>query len=180
MPDDQNIPLDASPKDRIAEAVSRFGERDVADRAAALLGGANEGDEFLLWVGGQHAQGLLDGAPALYWPEVWGARALLYAWDDVAAPAVRLGLSNQAWRVREMCGRVVIAHELPFADELALLLTDEVARVRVVAARALELVGEYEQAVQVKELFADPEVEVRRAAGNAVRAMAKRLDRPIE
>ena len=180
MPDDQNIPLDASPKDRIAEAVRRFGQQDVADRAAALLAGANEGEEFLLWVGGQHAQGILDGAPALYWPEVWGARALLYAWGEVAAAPVRLGLANQAWRVREMCGRVVIEHRLPFAAELVPLLTDEVARVRVVAARALEIVGEYDDALQVKALLADPEVEVRRAAGNAVRAMARRLDRVIE
>lgn len=180
MPEDQNIPLDASPKDRIAEAVRRFSEHDVADRAAALLGGSNEGEEFLLWVGGQHAQGLLDGAPALYWPEVWGARALLYAWDALAAPAVKTGLSNQAWRVREMCGRVVIEHQLPFAEEVALLLSDEVARVRVVAARALEVVGEYEQAVALRALLADPEVEVRRAAGNAMRAMSKRLDRAIE
>jgi hypothetical protein len=180
VPDDQIVPLDASPGDRIAEAVKLFGEHDVADRASALLGGANEGEEFLLWVGGQHAQGILDGAPALYWPEVWGARTLLYAWDAAAAPAVQLGLSNQAWRVREMCARVAIARKLPFASELALLLTDEVARVRAMAARALGELGEYEEAIQVKALLTDPEVEVRRAAGNSVRELAKRLDRPIE
>jgi hypothetical protein len=174
------VPLDASPGDRIAQAVTLFGEPVVADRAAALLGGANEGEEFLLWVGGRHAQGILDGAPALYWPEVWGARTLLYAWADAVAPAVRAGLSNQAWRVREMCARVVIARELPFAAELAPLLTDEVARVRAMAARALGAVGEYEQAIEVKKLLTDPEVEVRRAAGNAVREAAQRLDRSID
>jgi predicted lipid carrier protein YhbT len=52
--------------------------------------------------------------------------------------------------------------------------------VRVVAARALEIVGEYDDALRVKALLNDPEVEVRRAAGNAVRAMARRLDRVIE
>jgi hypothetical protein len=180
VPDDQNIPLDASPGDRIAQAVERFGEADVADRAAALLSGANEGEDFLLWVGGSHAQGILDGAPALYWPEVWGARTLLYAWDPSAAPAVGQGLSNQAWRVREMCCRVALARELPLAHELAGLLTDEVARVRIAAARALAVVGEYDQATRVKALLADPEVEVRRAAGNAVRTMAERLGRTID
>lgn len=179
MPDD-NIPLDASPSDRITEAARRFGERDVAERAAALLTGTNEGEEFLLWVGGVHAQGILDGAPALYWPEVWGARALLKVWDDSAAPAVRAGLANQAWRVREMCGRVVIEHELPFAAELVPLLTDEVARVRAVAARALAVVGEYDEAVAVKALLTDPEIEVRRAAGGALKAFSARLGRPIE
>jgi HEAT repeat protein len=179
VPDD-NIPLDASPSDRIAEAARRFGERDVAERAAALLNGANEGEEFLLWVGGVHAQGILDGAPALYWPEVWGARALLKVWDDSAGAAVRAGLSNQAWRVREMCGRVVADRQLPFVAELEPLLADEVARVRAVAARALSLVGEYEQAVAVKRLLTDPEIEVRRAAGAALKAFSTRLDRPIE
>jgi HEAT repeat protein len=79
-----------------------------------------------------------------------------------------------------MCARVAIARKLPFASELALLLTDEVARVRAMAARALGELGEYEEAIQVKALLTDPEVEVRRAAGNSVRELAKRLDRPIE
>ena len=66
MPDATfDVPLDASPGDRIALAVARFGEADVADRSAALLSGTNEGEEFLLWVGGRHARGILDGAPAL-------------------------------------------------------------------------------------------------------------------
>ena len=180
MPENANVPLDASPGDRIATAVEQFGEAVVADRAAALLGGANEGEEFLLWVGGRHAKGILDGAPALYWPEVWGARALLYAWDDSAGPAVKLGLENRAWRVREMCGRVVAARELPYPDAVVPLLIDEVARVRAVAARALGSIGEYEHVIQLRTLLADPEVEVRRSAGDALRAAAKRLDRPIE
>jgi hypothetical protein len=180
VPDDQTVPIDKSPAARIADAVTRFGEREVADRAAALLSGANEGEEFLLWVGGRHAQGILDGAPALYWPEVWGARALLYAWDDVAGPAVERGLANRAWRVREVCGKVVVARELPYAEQVVPLLGDEVARVRAVAARAIAVVGDHEQALLVKELLADPEIDVRRQAGEALRALTVRLDRPIE
>ena len=181
MPDDYaEVPLDASPGDRIALAVSRFGEAEVADRASALLAGHNEGEEFLLWVGGRHAKGILDGAPALYWPEVWGARALLYAWDDSAASAVRAGLSNQAWRVREMCTRVVAARELPLAAELVPLLGDEVARVRGNAARALGFVGEFEDALAVKRLLTDPEVDVRRLAGGALKQLSSRLERVID
>src|ERR1700733_7882702 len=126
MPEDVTVPLDASPGDRIALAVERLGGRGVADRAAALLSGTNEGEEFLLWVGGQHAKGILDGAPALYWPEVWGARTLLYAWDEPAARVVKTSMHNQAWRVREMCCRVVAARDLPFGAELVSLLADEV------------------------------------------------------
>ena len=181
MPDATfDVPLDASPGDRIAQAVARFGEAAVADRAGALLSGANEGEEFLLWVGGRHARGILDGAPALYWPEVWGARALLYAWDESAASAVRAGLANQAWRVREMCCRVVALRELPFATQLRPLLGDGVARVRGNAARALGAVGEYEDAVAVKALLKDHEVEVRRLAGAALSSLGERLDRSIE
>jgi hypothetical protein len=181
VPEDAtDVPLDASPGDRIALAVTRFGEADVADRAAALLTGHNEGADFLLWVGGRHAKGILDGAPALYWPEVWGARTLLYAWEPTAASAVRAGLSNQAWRVREMCCRVVASRELPFAAELVPLLGDEVARVRGNAARALGFVGEFEEAVAVKRLLKDPEIEVRRQAGAALKQLTQRLDRVID
>jgi hypothetical protein len=174
------VPLDASPADRVALAIARFGEATVADRAAALLTGHNEGPEFLLWVGGRHAQGILDGAPALYWPEVWGARALLSAWDESVASAVLGGLSNRAWRVREMCCRVVAERKLPGADAVAALLADESPRVRANAARALGLVGEYEHAVRLKQLLKDPEMDVRRQAGAALKQLAERLDRPID
>lgn len=180
MPDSEIVPLDASPEARIALAIERFGERDVADRAAALLTGTNEGEEFLLWVGGRHAQGILDGAPALYWPEVWGARTLLYAWDDAAAAVIRAGLANQAWRVREMCCRVVVARELAFGEDLLPLLTDEVARVRANAARALGVVGDFDQALEVRKLVKDPEVDVRKQAGAALTVLRRRLGREID
>jgi hypothetical protein len=179
VPDETTVPLDASPEARIALAVERFGERDVADRAAALLTGTNEGEEFLLWVGGRHAQGVLDGAPALYWPEVWGARTLLYAWDEAAAAVIRSGLSNQAWRVREMCCRVVATRELPFGVDLLPLLTDDVARVRANAARALGFIGDYDQALEVKKLVRDPELDVRKQAGAALKMLQGRLGREI-
>src|SRR6188768_4094924 len=112
------VPLDASPGDRIAAAVALYGEKVVAERAASLLRGGNEGEEFLLWVGGQHAQGVLDGAPPLYWPEVWGARALTFVWDDSAASAVHRRLGDPAWRVREMSPRVVYTRRLAETDAL--------------------------------------------------------------
>jgi HEAT repeat protein len=180
VPDNETVPLDASPGDRIALAVQKFGEHEVSDRAAALLRGTNEGEEFLLWVGGRHAQGILDGAPALYWPEVWGARALLYAWDGPAAEAIRMGLGNQAWRVREMCCRVVAARELPLGADLLPLLGDETARVRANAVRALGVVGSYEQAVAAKKLLRDPELDVRKQTGAALKALTERLGRAID
>jgi HEAT repeat protein len=180
MPENATVPLDASPGNRIALAIERFGEPDVADRAAALLNGTNEGEEFLLWVGGRHAQGVLDGAPALYWPEVWGARTLLYAWDESAVGAIRSGLANRAWRVREMCARVVASRELPLGDELVLMLADEVARVRANAARALGVVGSFDQALELRKLLKDPDLDVRKQVGASLKQLAGRLGRTIE
>jgi hypothetical protein len=166
---DHHVPLDASPQKRIEDAIAVFGERQVAERAASLLMGGNEGEEFLLWVGGRHAQGVLDGAPPLYWPEVWGARALTVAWDDGAAPAVHRGLGDRAWRVREMCARVVFVRHLAETDALLLLLADEVARVRAAAARALGEVASTGSATEgLTDALRDPEKEVRRAAHEAL------------
>src|SRR3954451_8425646 len=79
-----NLPLER----RLAAAVEQYGESDVVARSLSLIAGNNEGDDFLLYVGGEHARGILDGAPVLYWPELWGLPAFLYVWNPPAAPAV--------------------------------------------------------------------------------------------
>ena len=171
----EDIPVDEPPAARIAHAVSVLGEDEVVKRSVALLAGYNVGEDFLLYVGGVHAQGILDGAPALYWPEVWGARALLHVWNDTATEAVRAGLGNQAWRVREMSTRVTSTRSLPFAEELRPLLTDDTARVRASAARTLGDVGEADDRSLLANLFRDPEVEVRRAADVATKRLTARF-----
>ena len=162
------VPLDASVGDRLVLAAEHFGRAEFVERAIALLGGANAGEEFLLWVGGRHADGVLSGAPPLYWPEVWGARALLHVWDESAATAIVVGLRNQAWRVREMCGRVCAAHAIAAHDELVALLGDDVPRVRSAAAVALGAVGDADDVPVLQALLRDKEIDVRRAAGAAV------------
>ncbi|MCY7412954.1 MAG: HEAT repeat domain-containing protein, partial [Salinibacterium sp.] len=142
--------------------------------AVALVGGFNLGEEFLLVVGGRHAQGILGGAPPLYWPELWGTRALLYVWDDSAASAVTAALGNQAWRVREMATRVAAARALPVVEALTALLTDEVARVRASAARALGAVGEPSDVDSLRLLLKDPEIDVRRGAQQGLDALRSR------
>jgi hypothetical protein len=162
---------DDTPASRVADAITALGEDAVVERAVALLAGYNVGEEFLIVAGGSHAQGLLDGAPPLYWPEVWGARVLLYAWNDTAVDAVLAGLQNQAWRVREMCCRVTAARQLPASEYLRELLTDDTARVRAAAARALGAVGSADDLVLLSALFTDPEIDVRRAAQQAQTAI---------
>ncbi|MCU1404763.1 MAG: repeat protein [Glaciihabitans sp.] len=181
MPNDNSpVPVNASPADRIAAAVNLYGERDTVDRAAALIGGANAGEDFLLFVGGKHAQGILDGAPALYWPELWGTRALMYVWHESASMAVRSALTNQAWRVREMAAKVVALRELPFIENLLPMLDDEVGRVRAAAARAIGAVGDFDNGTALKALLKDPDIEVRRPAGEALQQIATRFGRPVE
>lgn len=172
---DEEIPVEAPPAERIASAVSRFGEDEVVKRSIALLAGFNVGEDFLLYVGGTHAQGILDGAPPLYWPEVWGARALLSVWSDDALGAVKAGLTNQAWRVREMSARVVATRSLELADDIRPLLTDDNPRVRAGAARALGEVGVAQDAELIAKLFRDGEIDVRRAAEHGSKRLAARL-----
>ena len=92
--------------------------------------GANEGEEFLPSVierAAPRRRAPLDGAPASTGPEVWGARALQYAWDDSAGAAIERGLGIRRGWVREMCGKVVAQRGLPYADALVPLLGDDVA-----------------------------------------------------
>ena len=168
MPD---VPVDLPIEKRLAAAVAEFGEDTVVLRALSLLAGNNEGEDFLLYVGGEHARGILDGAPVLYWPELWGTRALLYVWNDTAVEAVIAALNNQAWRVREMATRVAVARGLAVEAVLTELLTDDVARVRAAAARALGAVGSDLEVL--KPLLKDPDIEVRRGAQQAIDALRK-------
>lgn len=78
------------------------------------------------------------GGSRRYWLRVWGARGLLYAWDDRAANTVLAALSDEHWRVREMsakvCGKHVVADAAP---RLAGPADDDRDRVRQAARRAL-------------------------------------------
>ena len=153
--------------------MAEYGENTVVLRSLSLLAGNNEGDDFLLYVGGEHARGILEGAPVLYWPELWGTRALLYVWNDSAVLAVTAALNNQAWRVREMAARVAAARKLDVEPILTELLTDEVARVRGAAARALGVLGSNIEVIE--PLLRDPEIDVRRGAQQAIAALRARI-----
>jgi hypothetical protein len=168
---DLELPIAA----RIAAASERHGEAVIVERAVSLIDGNNEGKEFLLIVGGEHAQGILDGAPVLFWPELWGTRALLHAWDDSATDAVRAALSNQAWRVREMATRVVATRRLDAREQLVALVEDETPRVRAAAARALGTVGTADDIEAISALVKDEDIEVRRGAQQAMDAIRKRV-----
>ncbi|KFF58906.1 hypothetical protein JF66_15070 [Cryobacterium sp. MLB-32] len=172
------VPVDLPIADRLAAAVKRYGEPAVIERSIALLKGENAGEDFLLYVGGEHAQGILDGAPSVYWPELWGARALMYVWSETANEAVIGGLDNQSWRVREMCAKVILQRKLHALKRLVRLTTDEVPRVRAAAVHALAALGTAEHLPTIVQRLRDPDVEVRRAAQQSRDALTARLGLP--
>ena len=73
-----------------------------------------------------------------YWPRVWAARGLLYAWDESAASAVIQATADPHWRVREMALKVINRRLVGDAlDAAAELRNDPVPRVRQAAERAV-------------------------------------------
>ena len=165
----------ASLEERIQASVDSEGETSVVLRARSLLEGGYEGEDFLRVVGGPHADGILAGAPSLYWPELWGARALNYVWSDAAAPAVIAGLGNQAWRVREMCAKVAALRSIAAPEALTALTKDDHARVRAAAARALAASGDASTEGTLEGLLRDPDKEVRRTAQQSLKALKDTL-----
>ena len=172
-------------------AVRAYGEAAVVQWCAGLLSGEIALDDarrpHLAWLGGKGAVRFVDDPQAdpsgrSYWPQVWAARALLYAWVEppppVAVAAVVGALGHDSWRVREMAAKVVCAHQVAEAAEALLpAVTDDVPRVRAAALRALGLVGEGEALDVVRSATDDPDPAVHRAAELGVRRLQQRLDR---
>lgn len=131
-------------------------------------------EETRAWLAGGKAPG------HRYWARVWACRALLYAWDDSAGPAVVAALADDHWRVRELAGKVITKREIPDAAEaLTILITDDpVPRVRAAACRALAVVGEGEHLPALAAATDDPDLLVAAAAERALDRLQHRLDRP--
>lgn len=166
----------------LAELRDLLGEDECADVCAALLSGA-EPERFrgeLAYLGGKGGQRVPDGTWKLYWARVWGARGLLYVWAPSAEPTVVAGLADPHWRVAEMCLKVSALREIAAAGDPATALAEhDLPRVRATAVRALGLLGDTEHVATVRAAEADEDSAVRRAAGLALRRLARRLDREL-
>jgi hypothetical protein len=114
-----------------------------------------------------------------YWVRTWGARGLLYCWDDAATRPVVAGLGDEHHRPAEMCLKVSAKHDVAGSGPGAALLTrHELPRVRANAVRTLAVVGDTEHADDVVAVLHDPEEWVREKAARAYERMARRLDLP--
>ncbi|WP_018352718.1 HEAT repeat domain-containing protein [Longispora albida] len=170
--------MNSAPADNARLAASRWGRQEVAARCAAILHGTEDA-ELTVVIGGLHGRAVEAGTTKEGdWPRVWAARALLYVWDEPAAPAVVAALGDPQWRVREMAAKVAARRELGEAAEtLAGLLADPVPRVRAAACRALAVTGESEHAPGLHALLSDPDPDVRTRAEQALGTLEHRLDR---
>ena len=107
--------LAATPRDLFAELERHVGTAQAARWCAGYLDGADPRDlpDVFPYFGARGTDAFLEGwwGPA-YWSRVWGARGLLYVWDDSCAPSVVAGLGDEAWRVAEMCVKVSAKREI--------------------------------------------------------------------
>jgi hypothetical protein len=130
-----------SPRTRILAECARQGRPDVIAGCVRLLSGGDADDAFVRVLAGRTAPWWFanrDDEDLRYWLRVWGARGLLWAWEDSALPALRGALRDPAWRVREMAAKVVARNLVGDAlDDVAPLRADPVRRVRVAATRAV-------------------------------------------
>jgi hypothetical protein len=135
-----NAIWDMTPRQSVRQECARRGEAEVVAACVELLAGGDTDRAFVFAVGGPAAESVLGPHPRRdqrYFLRVWGARALLYAWDDSATDAVVAALADEHWRVREMAAKVVsrrlLGDALPIVTAMR---ADPVPRVAAAAARA--------------------------------------------
>lgn len=130
-----------TPRENVERACALYGRDVVVARIVALVRGEGVDPGFVRDLVGLSARPVLSGAaggPHGYWPRVWGMRALLYAYDSSADPAIAAGTRDESWRVREMAAKVTRQHAVhDLLDDMLRLRDDDVARVRTAADRAL-------------------------------------------
>ena len=132
-----------SPRESVRGECQRRSEKAVVASCLDVLTGQNIDERLLHVLSGPAAEQVLDGragGAAGYWPRVWAARGLLYAWDESARTVIAGATSDEAWRVREMAAKVIARHRVGDAfDAVAALRADPVERVRAAASRAVTL-----------------------------------------
>ncbi|QNN53836.1 HEAT repeat domain-containing protein [Nocardioides mesophilus] len=170
--------LTAAPRDLVHDLAGLLGGAEVVRRCVELLDGGDPRPELdlLPHLAGRPGVAYPAGGWPPYWPRVWAARALLYVWDDSAAPAVLAGLGDDSWRVVEMCLKVSALRELPAGDRGVAATAHELSRVRSAALRALGAGGDVEHVPAVRAGLDDPDEQVRRSAARALDRMRERLD----
>jgi HEAT repeats len=132
-----------TPRESIEAECTRRGQSALVAGCIDLLAGRDVDPGLIRALGGPEADRVIRGENKQYWARVWGARGLLWAWDDSAARAVTTALGDEHWRVREMACKVIARHKVGDAlSAVAASRDDPVPRVRAAAARAVVLLTE--------------------------------------
>jgi hypothetical protein len=130
-----------TPRQSVELECARRGREQVTDGCVALLRGRDVDDNLLMALGGLTSRIVLDDGPAQrnqYWRRVWGARGLLYAFDERAEAAIIDALRDEHWRVREMAAKVIARYKIGAALSAVVRLRDDpIPRVRSAAERAV-------------------------------------------
>lgn len=132
------------PRERAEAECARRGKDAFTSGCMELLSGLKADADLIFALGGGPARWAVEGGEPGpdYWLRVWGARGLLWVWDDKALPLILDALRDDAWRVREMAVKVAVRHRLTAAAPvIADLRTDENVRVRTAAERAARRLG---------------------------------------
>ena len=129
------------PRASIEAECARRGRDEVVSGCRALLRGEEVDHPLVVALGGPAASAYAPGMPPrddVYWLRVWGARGLLWAWDDAALPELASATYDEHWRVREMAMKVAARHRVDeLLDDALRLRDDAVPRVRAAASRAV-------------------------------------------
>lgn len=127
-----------SPRTSIEGECGRRGRTAVVTGCLDLLAGRAVDDELVRALAGPPADSILGNPRGQYWLRVWGARGLLYAWEERAVSAVVRATGDESWRVREMAAKVIARHRIDGGMvAVAALRDDPVQRVRAAGSRAL-------------------------------------------
>jgi hypothetical protein len=125
-----------TPRESIEMECAHRGTAEVLAGCVELLGRRGADEALVFAIGGPGARSVLDGGRSTGC--VWAARALLYAWDEMARAAVMDALADDAWRVREMATKVaarrLLGEALAAVGELR--QDPNESRVRLAAERA--------------------------------------------
>ena len=129
-----------TPKQRVEAECARRGTEELIAGCVRLVTGDYDDVALITALAPEGSAKFFDGREHddEYWFRVWGMRGLLWAWDDAGLLAVRAGVTDEAWRVREMAAKVVARHLVGDAlPVMAQLRDDPVPRVRAAAQRAV-------------------------------------------
>jgi hypothetical protein len=132
-----------TPRQSIERECARRGRDALVDGCIALLAGRGSevDDGLIMALAGPTGHRVLTGesrADGAMWKRVWATRGLLWAWEPRATTALGIGLTDDAWRVREMAAKVARRHLVgDLIPRLTALHNDPVRRVRLVADDAV-------------------------------------------